>query len=125
MRFFHLRLLEKKAYATVSDLRNKTTSEFRTVFRSPLGVPIIPRFHCIWYVIGACCACGIQTKKIPEDEEKYSCVCVFFTCVFKKKHKRNKIIVAYAFFLHAFVRKKRIRNCIVELRMCVTYAPSY
>ncbi len=44
---------------------------------------------------------------------------------FKKKHKRNKIIVAYAVFLHAFVRKKRIRNCIVELRMCVTYAPSY
>ncbi len=29
------------------DLRNKTTSEFRTVFDSPLGVPNFPRFHCI------------------------------------------------------------------------------
>ena len=49
----------------------------------------------------------------------------FYMRFLKKKHKRNKIIVAYAFFLHAFVRKKRIRNCIVELRMCVTYALSY
>ncbi len=30
------------------DLRNKTTSEFRTVFHSP-WVSIIPRFHCIFH----------------------------------------------------------------------------
>ncbi len=49
----------------------------------------------------------------------------FFYMRFLKKTQTQQIIVAYAFFLHAFVRKKRIRNCIVELRMCVTYAPSY
>ena len=39
----------KSIQYTEMDLRNNTTSEWRTVFHSPLGVPNswIPRFHCI------------------------------------------------------------------------------
>ncbi len=38
---------------TEMDLKNKTTSEFRTVFTVP-WVSLIPRFHCIYFYFSMC-----------------------------------------------------------------------